>query len=791
MRFISYKQLDSVDCGPTCLKMIFRYYGKNIEVSQIRKFVQLGREGANLLGLKDTADLYGMRTEASQLSIDVLADHAKLPALLHWKQNHFVVLYKVRNDKFFIADPAVGKLKLDVDAFAKAWTGGSHDQNRFGYALLMEPTGEFYKVKSFNSSDEGSSRPWRDIFRTVLPYQKAILQLILGVGILSAIQLVLPFLMKTLVDVGLGNKDLTILNLVILGQVVVTVSRFAIEVLRGWILLYLSNSINLSILVRFFGKLFRLPITFYDTKNTGDLLQRISDQQRIEQFLTGSSLSSLMSLISLLLLLIVLLKYSITVFLVFVITSLFYAAWIVYFLRRRRTIDYHRFDLLGQEQAVNIQIIQGMQEIKLYGMENRMFSIWKSVQSQLFDIRSRNMRINQWQQAGSVLINEGRNILVLFVSALSVIKGYMSIGEMMAIQFIVGELMGPVEQMVGFSQSWQNAKLSYLRMQEVNSIAEEDVTISEADQEKSELAIASWQDFRRAKTLNNGTLDFSKKLLSISIMSNGEGVSAVQENEKPKGNTIHQAKIEDFDRVIEFRNVSFKYPGAGNELILDGLNFTIPLYRTTAIVGSSGSGKTTLLKLLLKYYEPTEGTILVGNVDLNTFKHSRWRSLCATVMQESILFSETILTNIASGDENPEIDRIKMCAKLACIDEFITSLPQNYLTRIGSGGLTISMGQKQRILLARCLYKDSPFLFLDEATNSLDARNESNIVSNIANHSGGKTIVVVAHRMSTVRNASKILVMKDGDIIESGSHEELLLHKGEYFQLLSSQLLKD
>lgn len=768
MSFPFYKQPDVMDCGPTCLRMAAKHYGRNISLQSLREKTQIGKGGVNLLGIGEAAESIGFRTQSVKITYEVLTRDAKLPAILHWDQNHFVVLYKNRGSKLHIADPAKGLITYNPTEFKNHWISDKANEEEGGIALLLEPSPAFYQNNEEKEDKNGLG--FKNIFQYVFPYKKLVVQLFIGLAVASLLQLFLPFLTQSIVDTGVSTANIHFVYIVLLAQLALFAGRLAIEFVRGWILLHISTRINISILTDFLIKLMKLPVSFFDSKHTGDILQRMNDHQRIESFLTGSSLNVLFSLINLLVFSVVLAIFNIGIFAVFAIASVLYAFWVIFFLKRRRILDYKRFEVAAREQSITIQLVQGMQEIKLNGAERSMRWTWERLQARLFGLSMKGLSLNQWQQAGAFFINEGKNIFITFLSAKAVIDGQMTLGSMLAVQYIIGQLNSPIEQMIGFVQSWQNARISMDRLNEVHTMEDEEPAGKELLKELP-------AGFQRQVVGGRSGMDSP-----VSLSNTG---------------TQHLSWNEDFDSIaflgetdtsVRFQNVSFTYPGAGNEPVLKDINLQIPKGKTTAIVGVSGSGKTTLLKLLLKFYRLQRGEIKLCNTPLENISHKAWRAHCGVVMQESFIFSDTIARNIAVGRDKIDMDMLRHAAEVANIREFIESLPLGYNTKIGAEGTGISMGQKQRLLIARAVYRDPDFIFFDEATNSLDANNESLILHNLESFFKGRTVIVVAHRLSTVKNADQIVVLNKGVISEKGTHQELVNLRGEYFTLVKNQL---
>lgn len=738
MSFTFYKQYDSMDCGPACLKMIVRHYGKQVDLDAVRQKTQIGKEGVSLLGISEAADELGFRTRAIKLNASALTRDALLPAILHWNQNHFVVLYKVRRNTCSIADPAKGLIKYTVKELKDNWESIAGNGEREGVALLLEPSPAFYSMPALENEAVKKEWGFAHIINYILPFKKMLFQLLLGLIVATGLQFVLPFLTRSVVDTGINTANIHFIYIVLIGQLALFAGRLAIDFIRSWNLLHISTRINISILTDFLIKLMKLPVAFFDSKRTGDILQRMSDHHRIESFLTGSSINVLFSLINLGVFSVILAFFNSGIFMVFTIASICYAIWVIIFQQKRKALDHKRFQIASGDQSNTIQLIQGMQEIKLLGVEKVMRWSWERMQARLFILSAKNLTINQWQHMGAMAINEGKNIIITFLSAKAVIDGQITLGTMMAVQYIIGQLNSPIEQLLVFLQSWQNARISMNRLHEIHSMEDEEPE-------------------------HQGLLQ-----------------------ELPQG--YNRVAPDNDSGAIVFKNVSFTYSGAGNDPVLKDINLEIPCGKTTAIVGTSGSGKTTLLKLLLKFYEPQQGTIKLGRTALAGISHRTWRSHCGVVMQESYIFSDSIANNIAVGETQIDLDRLYQAVEIANISDFIESLPLGFNTRIGAEGTGISMGQRQRILIARAVYRNPAFLFLDEATNSLDANNESKIVHSLQTIFKERTVVVVAHRLSTVKHADQIVVLYKGMITERGTHQQLIELKGAYYTLVKNQL---
>lgn len=726
-KFPHYSQPDEMACGATCLRMIAKYYGKSLSLPEIIQLSGTTREGANLLGISEAAEKIGFRTLGVKLPFHKLQQDVPLPCIAHWNQNHFVVIYKIKNAKVCVADPAHGLLTYTKAEFIKHWVSDGKDE---GILLLLETTPQFYTEHS-NSSVSGSSganRNFSFLYTYLFRHKKAILQLFIGLIAGSLLQLIFPFLTQSIVDIGVQNKDIHFIYLILLGQLMVFFGRTTIDVIRSYILMHVSSRINISLASDFFVKLMKLPISYFDTKMTGDIMQRINDNHRIESFLTGSSLNTLFSLFNFVIFSGVLAWYSLKIAVVFLAGSAFYFLWITFFLKRRADLDFKRFQQSSQNQSKIMELINGMQEIKLHNAERQKRWQWESLQARLFTINLKGLSLTTAQNSGSSLINELKNIIITFLSAKLVLDGQVTLGMMLSISYIIGQLNAPVVEMVNFIQHWQDARLSLERLAEIHNREDEEPP-----------------DTEKATDIEPGS-------------------------------------------QFHISNLSFKYEGIGNDYVLQDLSVCIPANKVTAIVGSSGSGKTTLMKLLLKFYEPTQGSIKLNELSLNHLSAHTWRSKCGVVMQEGYIFSDTIANNIAVGADVIDKQKLRHAVQVANIKEFIETLPLGYNTKIGVEGIGISTGQKQRILIARAVYKNPEYLFFDEATSALDANNEKVIIGNLNDFFRNKTVVVIAHRLSTVKNADQIIVLDKGRIIEQGSHHQLTAAKGAYYELVKNQL---
>jgi len=713
-----------MDCGPTCLRMIAKFHGKSIPLAYLREQAHISREGVSLLGISDAAESIGLRTIGTKVSFEQLVKDVPKPCIVHWDQNHFVVLYEVRKGKIQIADPAFGLVKYTEAEFKQHWLALANDGESKGICLLLQPTPAFYEQEDEKRTGGGFSF----LFRYLKPHRRLLGQLLIGFVAASIIQLVFPFLTQSLVDVGINNQDMDFIYLVLIAQMVLFIGQMSIEFIRSWILLHISTRINISIISDFLIKLMKLPIGFFDTKMIGDLMQRIQDHRRIERFLTTQTLGVLFSVVSLSVFAIVLAIYSRIILLIFLIGSVIYMVWVWLFMRKRRELDYKKFSQLSDNQGMLIQLINGMQEIKLNNFEKQKRWEWERIQARLFRLNVQNLSVDQYQQAGSVFVNQTKNILITVVAAMAVLNGNMTLGMMLAVQFIIGQMNSPLNELINFMQLAQEAKISLERLGEIHNKKEE------------------------------------------------------EDKGKPLLNTMP------LDQTLYLENIVFQYEGPHSPKVLNRINLIIPEKKITAIVGTSGSGKTTLVKLLLGFYPPVSGKIRVGETDLQNFSQQWWRTMVGAVMQDGFIFSDTITANIAVGVERLEKERLLFAAKMANLMDLIEQLPLGFNTKIGSDGHGLSQGQKQRILIARVIYKNPDYLFFDEATNALDANNEKVIMENLKQVYKGKTVIVVAHRLSTVKNADQIVVLERGEIVETGNHEELTAKHGAYYNLVKNQL---
>lgn len=725
-KFPFYKQLDTMDCGPSCVRMIAKYHGHEYSLQYLRELTFAGRHGVSLLGISDAAEQIGFQTLGIRIDFNRLANDIPLPCIVHWKQDHFVVVHKIKNDTIHIADPAFGLLKISKKEFIQNWAKTIVDDKKQGLCLVLEPTPNLKKQETTPNTAINKSG-FKFLFSYLRNYNGLLFQLVLGMIFGSLLQLIFPFLTQSIVDYGISHRDLSFINLVLLAQLVLFISQMSVDMIRGWILLHLGTRINVSLISDFLVKLMKLPLSFFDAKHLGDIIQRIGDHKRIESFLTSSTLNILFSMFNLVIFGIVLANYNLTIFLIFLVGSSIYALWIYLFLSKRKELDWRRFSQMAKNQTALYQLVNGMQEIKLNNCEKQKRWEWEDIQARLFKVNVKHLALKQYQTAGGTFINGVKNILITFIAAKAVVDGNMTLGMLLAVQYIIGQLNSPINQMLQFFNATQDAKISLERLGEIH-----DKDNEESD-DKKELLPSETQD------------------LSIT-------------------------------------DLAFQYDGPHSQFVLKNINLLIPKGKTTAIVGMSGSGKTTLIKLLLAFYKPTKGAINIGVIPLEGISRSVYRQHCGVVMQDGFIFNDTISGNIAPGVDNIDKGRLLEAIQIANIESFIDGLPLGVNTKIGSDGQGLSQGQKQRILIARAVYKDPDYLFFDEATNALDANNEKVIMENLSEFFKNRTAIVVAHRLSTVKNADNIIVLGDGEIIEQGNHKDLASRKGAYYELVKNQL---
>lgn len=714
-----------MECGAACLAMVCNHYGLSYSINKLSDICPATTEGVSMYGMNKTATTLGFRASSVKTSLDSLCE-GPFPIILYWKQNHFVILYKVdkNNTRFWIADPGKGKYNLKIEMFKMNWISTQSNGKEKGIAMFLEPTDAFGKNKSEVVAEK---RSFRFLGKYILNYKQYFLQILLGLLLSCVLQLIMPFLTQGIVDIGIKHKDIGLIWLILLGELMIVTGRTVTDFIRRWLLLHISMRINISLLSDFFIKLLKLPMSFFDTKLMGDLLQRMSDHSRVQSFLTNQVLSVMFTMLSFVVFGIVLLIYNRLIFGVFIFGSILYGLWIAHFLGQRKVLDYEIFEQQAKNQNKTYQFITSMQEIKLQDCEQRRRWEWEDVQADLFNVQMKSMKLQQTQEAGSIFINEIKNILITVLAATAVINGNITLGAMLAIQYIVGQLNSPVELLMNFIYSLQDVKISLERINEIHQSGNEE-------------------------SKDNQTTEFSGK------------------------------------KEIGIDRIDFKYDPHALKKTLENISFTIPEGKVTAIVGASGSGKTTLIKLMLGYYPVLSGKINIAGKNINEYNLKWWRRHCGVVMQDGVIFSESIARNIAVDDGEVDIERLEQAARIANIHDYIMELPLKYNTQIGNDGVGLSQGQKQRILIARAVYKDPDFIFLDEATNALDAKNERVIVENLNKFYEGRTVIVVAHRLSTVKNADKIIVLDNGKVVEAGNHTSLIKKQETYYNLVKNQL---
>ena len=722
-KFPFFRQLDYRDCGPTCLRMIAKFHGKTFSREFLRDKAGITRMGVTMAGIADAAEAIEMRTLGMRIALESLVTEAPTPFIVPWRQKHFVVVHKTTKDKIFVADPAQGLLEYSHQDFLEAWTTA---QDKTGFVLLLEPNPNFFALKE----DKSKTKNFGFLWSYLKPYKKLVYQLLIGLVVGTTIQFIMPFLMQSVVDIGVNNQDIPFIYLILIAQLVLFVSQTLVSIFREWLLLHVTGRFNIKMVSDFLFKMLKLPVNFFDTRNTGEHLQRIQDHTRVQNFVSSSSFNMLYSMVLFVVFNFVLAFYNLKIFVVFLIGAICYVGWTLFFLKKRAELDFKRFDEQSASQTSLVQIINGVREIKVNNSQRKNRWKWEQVQISLFKTSMSSLKLAQYQSIGSNFINELKNILITFLSASAVVNGDITLGMMLSIQYIVGQLNMPLGNFIGFIQLWQDAKISLERLSQVHSKEDEDAT-----------------EQNKAKEL-------------------------------PENKSIY------------IKNLSFQYGSKSSQMVLKNLSFEIPQGKTTAIVGASGSGKTTLIKLLLKFYEPTDGAILIGNTNLNDLNNDYWRMNCGAVLQETFIFNDTIAGNISESEQNEIIDRdkLKNAVYIANIKDFVERLPNKLNTELGTSGIRLSGGQEQRLMIARAVYKNPEFVFFDEATSSLDANNEKTIMEKLNSFLNKKTSVIVAHRLSTVKNADNIIVLENGEVVEQGNHEQLTKLKGKYYELVKNQL---
>jgi ATP-binding cassette subfamily B protein len=722
--FPHYRQLDAVDCGPTCLRMIAKFYGKNYTLEYLREKTFITQTGVSLAGISDGAKAIGFRTKAVKIPLKILLEEAPKPCIVYWRQRHFVVVHQVTKTHVLVADPALGLEKYTHKEFSDGWLNGNYPDETPGIVLLLEVTQQFHEEEGDNSEGLTLNYFWNYL----KPYKRFFIQVGVGMLLGAVLSFIFPFLTQAVVDRGIEYQDMNFIYLILFGQLALFFGQMIANFIQNWILMLISNRVNISLVSDFLAKLMRLPISFFETRNQGDILQRISDHSIIQDFLTSSSLGVIFSVFNMLVFGVILAIFSMPIFTVFVVSMILYFFWIYAFLKYRRRINLRRFDRLADNQSALVELVSGMNEIKLQNIEDQKRWKWENIQARLFKIGIEDLKLSQYQETGAFFITHLKDILITFLAAKGVVDGNITFGTMLSIQGIVGQANAPLGTLLDFVHKAQDARISLDRLNEIHKKEDENPI-----------------DVPR-------TAQFS------------------------------------YYRDIIFQNLSFSYGGPSSMPVLKNINLVLSEGKVTALVGSSGSGKTTILKLLLKFYDPTGGNIFIGNRKLQDYHTAWWRTQCGVVMQDGFIFSDTIERNIVGSDEITDADRLNYAVYAANIFDIIESLPMGLSTKIGGEGKGLSIGQKQRVLIARAIYKNPPFLFFDEATSALDANNEKFIMENLSQFYQGRTVLVIAHRLSTVRNADNIVVLHQGEIVEEGKHQDLVAKQGYYYELVKNQL---
>lgn len=708
-----------MDCGPTCLRMICKHYKRDIAIHYLRELCLTDRGGVDLYSLSQGAEQLGFDTGAAMFTLEELTG-APLPCIIHWKQCHFAVLYKIKNNKYYVANPQKGLLKLNEEEFLQKWL--AVESKNSGIGLLLNPSINFYN-KSFVKP---SGIDFLGIVRYYLKFYKQVIQVFGGFAIGMGISIVLPFLTQSIVDIGISSKNVHYIYLILIAQVVLFTANSLVSFLRSRTLLFIGSKINLKVVTKFLIKLMKLQSTFFESKTVGDIVQRMNDQQKIETFLSGNTINSLFSLANLLVFSVILICYSKLFFIISLACTIAYSIWVIAFMNRRKRLNQNQFSNSAENQSYLLELINGIKDIKLANCEREKRWEWERLQVRLFKSKVETLTLSQYQQIGSVLINQIRNVIITYLSVKAVMDGQLTLGGMIAVQYITVQVSAPIEQLIEFSRSFQDAHISLERVNEIHEL----------------------QD---------------------------EGLKA----------TINGLPLE---KTVKIKNLSFKYSSEDNYRVLKGVDFVIPESKTTAIVGLSGSGKTTLLKILLRLYEPPSGAITIGAVPLENIDLRSWRNSCGAVLQDSYIFSDSIESNISLNKDHLDMSRLMEVIRIVNLTDFISELPSGLKTKIGSGGIGLSQGQKQRVLIARAIYKNPHYLFLDEATNALDASNERIIIENLKAVFEGRTVLIIAHRLSSIKDVDNIILLNKGTVQEQGTHDELILKKGAYYELVCAQL---
>lgn len=721
-RFPVEYQMDSQDCGPACLKIIAKHFGKFYSLQSLRDKCGITKEGVSLLDLSTGAESIGLRTLAIKCTIDDVVNSVPFPAIIFWKDSHFVVVYHANKKYIWVSDPAKGRIKYTHEEFKKGWYQKGAKQ---GVLLAIEPTAEF---KDSKAEREQRKNTFSSILKYFTPYQRNFTLIFVIMLLVTALQGMLPFISKAVIDVGIKTSDVNFINMVLIGNISILLSVMIFNVIRDWILMHITARVNIALISDYLIKLMKLPVTFFENKLLGDILQRAQDHERIRSFIMNNSLSLIFSILTFVVFSIILLIYNAIIFYIFISGSFLYAGWVLLFLNIRKKMDWEYFELLSKNQSYWVETVSSIQDIKIYNYEKHRRWKWEEIQARLYHVNKRVLAITNAQNLGAQFIESIKNMGIVFFCATAVIKGEITFGVMISTQFIIGMLNGPLVQFINFIVSAQYAKISFLRINEIKQLEDEE------------------------------------ELLSV-------------------GSTT----ILPEDKSLILDNVNFQYT-ANSPLVLHNIYLHIPENKVTAIVGGSGCGKSTLLKLLVRLYKPSYGDIKMDKMNVNAINLRQWRSMCGVVMQDGKIFSDTILNNIVLDDEHIDYEQLRKVCRIAQIEDEINAMPKGFETNIGENGRGLSGGQKQRLLIARALYRNPQYLFLDEATNALDTINEKKIVEALNNAFLQRTVIVVAHRLSTIRNADQIVVLDKGYIVEVGNHDSLMERKGHYFQMIASQM---
>lgn len=722
-------QTDSMDCGAACLCMIARHYGKNYSLEFFRKNAFIGKEGISMLGLSMAAEKAGMHSLCAKISIEQLANEIILPCILHWDNKHYVICHKVSGKKnltFHICDPAFGCMKVCQKELYRHWISGKFEGEEVGVAMQIEPGINFHN-KGIKKAPHKFSMKY--FLKYIMPHKWSILQLLLGALVLISLGYISPFISQAIVDIGILKKDLAFIILMVIAQIIINTSKTIIIFFQSWISLRMNTIINVNLVSNYLNKLSQMPMSFFESKTMGDILQRIGDHDRIKSFLMNDTINVIFSITTFIAFVVVLGIYNIHILSIFLLGNAVYVTWVLSFMKYRKELDNKAFHESALLQNNMVQFIQGMQEIKLNCIEREKCWEWEHLQARLYKISRKAMLLGQIQSAGSLIFSSTTGVVLSYITAQKVVTGEMTLGMMTSLSFILGQVAAPIGSFIGFAQRYQDAKISLERLADIHS---QDDEHKEYEEKKSIL---------------------------------------------PK------------DKNIILNKVSFSYSGNINNLVLKNISIQIPQNKITAIVGKSGCGKTTLIKLLQGLYKPLSGEIMIGDTVLENINKYVWRNHIGAVMQDGYIFSDSISKNITLHNE-VDIQKLESVLKAVNLNDFIQSLPHGYDTKIGNDGMQLSQGQRQRILLARILYRKPQVVFLDEATNALDTQNEFYIMNNIRELLYNHTIIIVAHRLSTIKKADNIIVIDNGEVIEQGTHERLLEQKGTYFQLINTQLNK-